>query len=227
MDTLRQDIRYAIRRLIKSPAFTVVALLTLALGIGANTAIFSVVNAVLLKPLPYQDPNHLVGIYHVSDGERAVVSGPNFYDVKKQSTTLQDAAAISTSRTILTGQGEPVRLNAAEISASLFDLLGVQPALGRTFRGEENEPGKTSVAVLSHTLWQQRFGGDRNIVGRRITLDGVPFEVIGVMPERFSYPADRAIWMPLEYTDNFTTKQRGAWYLSAVGRIRPAPPSSR
>src|SRR3954451_18548498 len=118
MDTLRQDIRYAVRRLIQSPGFTLVALLTLALGIGANSAIFTVVNGVLLRPLPYADPERLVGIYHLTEGHRATMSGPNFVDVRKTSKTLMDAAAVSRARVILTGQGEPVRLDGAEVSAS-------------------------------------------------------------------------------------------------------------
>jgi putative ABC transport system permease protein len=221
MDTLQQDIRYAIRRLIKSPAFTAVALVTLALGIGANTAIFSVVNGVLLKPLPYQHPDELVGIYHFAEGRRSTMSGPNFTDVKKLSTTLADAAAYTRTRTILTGQGEPVRLDGAAISASMFDLLGVAPLMGRTFRAEENTPGRTSVAILGYDLWQQRFGGDRAIVGKRMTLDGVPHEIVGVMPARFSFPAARSVWTPLEYSQDFSTGQRAAWYLQAVGRMRP------
>ena len=220
MDTLRQDIRYAFRRLVKSPAFTAVALLTLALGIGANTAIFSVVNAVLLKPLPYKDPHQIVGVFHLSDGVRAPMSGPNFTDVKKLSSTLQDAAAYTRSGTILTGQGEPVRLDGAEITASMFDLLGVPARLGRTFRADENEPGRTRVAILAYSLWQQRFGGDPAVIGKRISLDGVTHEVVGVMPEGFSFPAARAIWTPLEYTDDLLTKQRGAWYLTGVGRLK-------
>jgi putative ABC transport system permease protein len=221
MDTIRQDIRYAFRRLIKSPAFTLVALLTLALGIGANSAIFSVVNAVLLQPLPYRAPEQIVGIYHLSEGRRTTMSGPNFTDVKKLNTTLQDAAAYTRSRVILTGQGEPVRLDTAEVSASLFDLLGVPAMRGRTFRPDENQKGKTHVAILSHELWQQRFGGDEAVVGRRLTLDGVSYEVVGIMPPKFSFPAARALWTPLEYSEDFTTKQRGAWYLQAVGRTRP------
>ena len=220
MDNLRQDIRYAFRRLIKSPAFTIVALLTLALGIGANTAIFSVVNAVLLKPLPYPDAHEIVGIYHLSEGRRATMSGPNFTDVKKLATTLQDAAAYTRARTILTGRGEPVRLDAAQVSASLFDLLGVAPAIGRTFRAEENQPGRNHVAILGHGLWVQRFGADRNVVGKTLLLDGVSHEIVGVMPDGFSFPAARAIWTPLEYTEDFTTTQRGAWYLQGVGRTR-------
>jgi putative ABC transport system permease protein len=220
MDNLRQDIRYAFRRLLKSPAFTVVALLTLALGIGANTAIFSVVNAVLLKPLPYPEPQQIVGIYHLSEGTRATMSGPNFTDVKKLATTLEDAGAYTRLRTILTGRGEPVRLDGAQVSASLFELLGVRPALGRTFRADENEPGKHRVAILSHGLWLQRFGGDRSVVGNTLLLDGVSHEIVGVMPEGFSFPAARSIWTPLEYTEDFTTGQRGAWYLQGVGRTK-------
>src|SRR6476659_3521888 len=154
MDTLRQDLRYALRRLLKSPGFTAVAVLTLALGIGANSAIFSVVNGVLLKPLPYHEPERLVRIYHLWEGHRSTMSGPNFWDVRKLSTTLTDAAAISTSRVILTGQGEPVRLDSAEVSAGLFDVLGIRPALGRTFHADENEPGHTKVALLAYSLWQ-------------------------------------------------------------------------
>jgi putative ABC transport system permease protein len=220
MDTLRTDIRYAFRRLIKSPGFTVTALLTLALGIGANTAIFSVVNAVLLQPLPYKDPHEIVGIFHLSEGRRATMSGPNFMDLKKLTTTLQDAAAYVRLRPILTGQGEPVRLDGAEVSATLFDLLGVPAKLGRTFHADENAPGKTHVAILSHGLWQQRFGGDAAVVGKRLTLDGVSHEIVGVMPEKFSFPAGRGIWTPLEYDDNLTVKQRASWYLQVIGRTR-------
>src|SRR5262249_16163749 len=134
MDTFRQDIRYAFRRLTGSPGFAVVAILTLALGIGANSAIFSVVNAVLLRPLPFAEPDRLVGLFPVWEGAWNPMSGPNFLDLRKMSESLADAAAVSTSLVILTGQGEPVRLPSAEVSANLFDLVGVRPALGRTFQ---------------------------------------------------------------------------------------------
>ena len=224
MDTLVQDIRYAVRRLLKSPGFTIIAILTLALGIGANSAIFSVVNGVLLKPLPYADPERLVGLYHSSEGHRSTMSGPNFTDMKRLSKTLADAAAISTSRVILTGQGEPVRLAGAEVSASLFNVLGVRPILGRTFNDDENQPGHNKVAVLAYGLWQERFGSDRSVIGRKIALDGVPVEVIGVMPEGFAYPAKRVIWTPIEYTEQFTASQRASWYLYAVGRVKTGIP---
>lgn len=222
MEHLRQDLHYAVRRLFKAPAFTLVAVVTLGLGIGANSAIFSVVDGVLLKPLPYPEPNRLVGVYHTTEGHRAVMSGPNFVDVARTATSLESAAAVSTGRAILTGEGEPTRLPIAEVSASLFSVLRAQPEIGRVFSATENTPGSTRVVILSHALWQQRFGGDASVLGRRIMLDGEPKEVIGVMPAGFSYPAGREAWMPLEYDENFVTKQRGAWYLSVIARLKPA-----
>src|SRR5262245_58184947 len=163
MEILRQDLRYAFRRLLKSPGFTVVAVLTLALGIGANSAIFSVINGVLLRPLPYPEPERLVGLFHLTEGHRETMSGPNFFDLRAISQTLADAAAISRSRVILTGRGEPVRLDGAEVSGSLFDVLGVQPLLGRALRPDDNQHGANRhVVVLSYGLWQQRFGADPN-----------------------------------------------------------------
>ena len=205
MEILRQDLRYAFRRLLKSPGFTITAVVTLALGIGANSAIFSVINGVLLRPLPYPEPGRLVGLFHLFEGDRDTMSGPNFFDVKALSRTLSDAAAISRSRVILTGRGEPVRLDGAEVSGSLFNVLGVPALLGRTLRPGDNQPGANRhVVVLSYGLWQQRFGGDPNMIGGKIMLDGVATEVVGVMPKGFTYPAGRALWTPLEYNENFT-----------------------
>ena len=221
MDHLKQDIVYAVRRLFKAPGFAVVAIVTLALGIGANSAIFSVVHGVILQPLPYPESNRLVGVYHTTEGHRAVMSGPNFTDIARSASTLENAAAVSTGRVILTGEGEPARLPIAEVSASLFNVLRVRPEIGRTFTADENTPGRTNLVILSHALWQQRFGGDPSVLGRKITLDGVPKEVIGVMPKRFSFPSARDAWLPLEYDDNFVSKQRGAWYLSVVARLKP------
>jgi putative ABC transport system permease protein len=221
MDSFRQDLRYALRRLVKAPGFTIVAVITLALGIGANTAIFSVVNGVLLQPLPYPEPERLVGVYHTTEGHRAVMSGPNFTDVARTARSFENAAAISTGRMILTGEGEPIGLPVAEVSASLFNVLRVRPALGRTFNADENTPGKNHLVVLSHALWQQRFGSDPNVIGRRIQLDGVSKEVVGVMPKGFSYPEDRQAWLPIDYDGNFVSKQRGAWFLNVIARLKP------
>ena len=160
MDHLTQDLHYAVRRLFKSPGFTLVAVLTLALGIGANSAIFSVVNGVLLKPLPYPESDRLVGVYHTTEGNRAVMSGPNFTDIARAATTLESVAAISNGRMILTGEGEPERLRIAEVSASLFNVLRVRPEIGRVFNADENTPGRTNIVILSHAVWEQRFGGD-------------------------------------------------------------------
>ena len=221
MEKLRQDIHYAVRRLLKSPGFTLICVLTLGLGIGANAAIFSVVHGVLLTPLPYPESTRLVGVYHHVEGKRIVMSGPNFIDVRDNAKTLENAAASTRARVILTGQGDPVRLTGARVSASLFDVLRVRPELGRTFHADEDTPGKTNVVVLSHALWQQRFGSDPSVIGRMIQIDGTPTEVIGVMPAGFSYPADMQAWFPLKYDENFVSKQRGAWYLQVIARLRP------
>ena len=221
MEKLRQDVHYAVRRLIKAPGFTLICVLTLGLGIGANAAIFSVVHGVLLTPLPYPESDRLVGMYHVEDGRRTSMSGPNFIDVRDSARTLENAAAVARSQVILTGQGDPLRLEASRVSASLFNVLRVRPELGRTFNADENTPGKTNVIVLSHALWQQRFGSDPSAVGRTIQIDGTPTEVIGVMPAGFSYPDGRDAWLPIEYGIDFVSRQRGAWYLRVVARLRP------
>jgi len=221
MDRLRQDITYALRRLFKAPASTAIAIVTLALGIGATSAIFSVVNGVLLKTLPYPEANRLVGVYHVSDGHLTVMSGPNFVDAALHASSLENASALRHARVALTGEGEPVALEVAEVSASLFDVLRVRPFIGRGFNADEDTPGKTNVIVLSHGLWRQRFGAASDVIGKRIAIDGIPREIIGVMPAGFSFPADRDAWMPLEYDENFVTRQRGAWQYDVIARLKP------
>ena len=227
MDHLRQDVSYALRRLYKSPGFTAIAVITLALGIGANSAIFSVVNGVLLKPLPYPESHRLVGVYQVYQGRRSVVSGPNFVDGVLHANALENAAAARRTRVVLTGEGEPVALEAEEVSASLFNVLRVKPALGRTFAADEDTPGKTHVIVLSYGLWRERFGAAHDVVGRRIKIDGVPHEVIGVAPAGFSFPPGRDAWMPLEYDENFVSKSRGAWQYDVVARLKPGVTSEQ
>ena len=220
MDQLRQDLQYALRRLFKNPGFTGIAALTLALGIGANSAIFSVINAVLFRPLPFPESDRLVGVYQVWKGRRNVMSPSNFLDIRRQTQTLEDAGAIDSTEFTLTGAGEPVRLQGSEVSASFFNVLRVRPLLGRTFAADENEPGKDKVVVLGHALWQQRFGARGDVVGSSLVLDGHPRTIIGVMPPGFSYPAEQQLWIPIEYTDD-TKKARGAWFLSAIARLKP------
>jgi len=220
MDHLRQDVAYAIRRLYNAPAFTAIAVVTLALGIGANSGIFSVVNGVLLKPLPYPQSNRLVAVYQMYQGHPSIMSGPSFIDAAVHASSLENAAALHRTRIVLTGEGEPAALEAAQVSASLFNVLRVRPILGRTFNADEDTPGKTNVIILSHGLWRERFGGAREVIGKRIKIDGVPHEVIGVMPAGFSYPNARDAWTPLEYDEDFVAKQRGAWQYDVIARLK-------
>ena len=224
MDTLVADFRYALRKLVRAPGFTFVALLTLALGIGANSAIFSVVYGVLFRPLPFPESEQLVRLdSEVRGNTFSAYSGPTFVDVQREMTDVFSAVSAHTTPLLtLTGAGEPVELEAAAVSASFFDVVGVRPALGRGFRPDENESGNHRVAVLSHGLWQQRFGGDEAIIGQTITLQRSPYEVVGVMPPGFDFPGERSLWVPLEYTPSFTDPEnRGGFFLTAYARMRP------
>ena len=198
-----QDLRYGLRTMRRGPGFTAAAVLTLALGIGANSAIFSVVNAVLLRPLPYPNAGRLVRIRRVDPRGGNVggtVSYPNFTDFREQAPGLEHAAAYSDSYAWLGGGGEPERIEGVYASADLFPTLGVSPALGRAFTPEEDRPGAPLVAVISHGLWQRRFGSDGGIIGREILLDGDKTTVVGVMPRGFNFPLGRKsndFWVPL------------------------------
>ncbi len=188
MDVLLRDLRFALRMIRKSPGFTTVAVLTLALGIGANTAIFSFVDAVLLKPLPYPHPEELMMVWEKPpQGERNGISTLNFLDWKNQNTVFTAMAAGTGGSLTLTGIDRPVQLRGSSVSAPYFDLFGVKPMLGRTFASDEDQLGKERVVVLSHRIWESRFGADRSIIGRTITLDNKPYTVIGVMPAGSRY----------------------------------------
>src|SRR5215831_11180010 len=191
METLLQDIRYGFRLLSRSPGFTVVAVLTLALGIGANTAIFSIVNAVLLRPLPYQNPGRLVLLWQRFTRlglDRVVVSASEFTDYRDHTTGFEEIATFGYESFNLTGWKEPERIQGAVVSASLFPLLGAKPILGRWFTREENNPGQDDVVVIGHGLWQRWFGSVPGVVGRRIVLNGRSFTIVGVMPADFQFP---------------------------------------
>jgi putative ABC transport system permease protein len=224
METLVQDIRYGLRSLWKRPGFTVVALITLALGIGANTAIFSLINAVLIRPLPFREPDRLVWSWGNirNGGNRASVSPLDYLDYRQQNRTFEEfAAMISVPLSAnLTGGGEPQRLTAAGVTGNFFQALGVQPALGRTLMLENESTGRDQVAVLSYGLWQKRFGGDPGIINQKIALDGKSFEVLGVMPRDFDFPATTEIWVPLNFDAQPGLKQRKAHFLRPVGRLK-------
>lgn len=201
MFAFRQDLKYAGRMFIRQPGVTAVAVLTLAIGIGANTAVFTAVNAVLLRPLPYKDPERLVMVWETRAREGVldnVVSPADFLDWAKMNSSFTAMAALTGTTADLTGSGEPLRLTTTVVSPPFFDILGVTPALGRRFRREEQIVGKHRVVLLSYGFWQRQFGGDRAIVGRNIALNGNPWEVVGVLPATFEWPGDATeVWAPL------------------------------
>ena len=186
MNSLLQDLRYAFRRLRATPGFTFIAVLTLALGIGANTAIFTVIDAVLLRPLPYRDPAQLVLLSeHTPRFPILSVSYQNFVDWRDQSHSFTAMGAVRNLGVTLTGAGEPERLTAQMLNANIFDLLGVQAVRGRTFLPEEDKPGAAGVALIGYGLWQRRFGGNEQVIGQSLTLDNKPYNVVGVLPAGF------------------------------------------
>jgi putative ABC transport system permease protein len=206
MSGVLQDVRYALRQLRRSPGFTAVAVLTLALGIGANTAIFSIFNATLLRPLPYKDPGRIVILW--STIPRWGFSGPgsltdpDYVQWQQQNQVFDQIAAFRGQTSNLTGRGIPERLTGSTATASLFPLLGVPPELGRVFSAEEQLPGRENVVLLSHGLWARRFGSDPDIVGKSITLDGKSFTVRGVMPARLQFPNEADFWTPMVLTSD-------------------------
>jgi putative ABC transport system permease protein len=227
MNSFIQDLRYGARMLTKHPAFTLLAVLTLALGIGANTAIFSVVNAVLLQPLPYDNARDLVAIDVASkdtpDSQDGFPFNPAGYlFLKKKNTVFADIGALSNKGwpANLTGAGDPERLQGFQVSGNLFSLLGVRPLLGRTFTNEEDKPGSNRVVVLSYDLWQRRFGGDRNIVGQALTLNSESYTVIGVLPNDFRFYAKTDLWTPVAFTVAEENESHSN-YLVVTARRRP------
>ncbi|HYP29575.1 MAG TPA: ABC transporter permease [Blastocatellia bacterium] len=225
MEKLLQDLRYSARMLAKKPAFTTVALLTLALGIGANSAIFSVVNAVLLRPLPYKDPERLVMLFHSYPNinlPRASVSPGGFMDYREQASSFEQLTAFQGQGVNLTDEGEPERVQGLNVSANFFDTLGVAPAKGRGFSEGEDQVGNSSVVVLSHGLWQRRFGSDPSILDRTIMLNGSPYSVIGVLPPTFKLPQEAELFTPLTFTpEQLSPAQRGWEFLNVIGRLKP------
>ncbi|HEY2473078.1 MAG TPA: ABC transporter permease [Terracidiphilus sp.] len=227
MRTLIQDLRFALRQMGKRPGFTAVVVLTMALGIGANAAIFSVLDAVLLRPLPYSHPEGLVKLWSRFTGigmpnDQNWVSAPEFRDFQQLNHSFSDLAAIASGSVNLGVKGSPQRVVGASVSPGLFPMLGAQPMLGRNFLNEEGQPGKDHEVILSYGLWQRVFGGNRNIAGTTVDIDGVPMSVVGVMPPRFAYPEESEIWGPLSFSpDDLSENSRGNHGLEVLGRIKP------
>ncbi|MFQ5930227.1 MAG: ABC transporter permease, partial [Acidobacteriota bacterium] len=223
MGNLLPDIRYAIRTLAKSPGFTAAAVLTLALGIGANSVIFSGVNAVLLRPLPFSDPDRLVWITEFIHklGIPNTFSPANFLDLREQTQIFEYVIAFDSKNQNLTGATEPERIEVRRVSPALFPLLGAEAIVGRTFLAEEEEPGSDRVAVISHGLWQRRFGGDADLIGKPILLDGQAFTVVGILTAEAQLKPvlDGEIWVPRSF-DERERQIRGLHYLSVLGRLK-------
>ncbi len=239
METLLQDIRYGWRMLARNPGFTAIAVLTLAIGIGASTAIFSVVNTVLLRPLPYRQPDELVVVSETLPGMSADeigVAAGEYQDYRDRNRSFSQVAAYESNGFNLTGVGQPLRVNAAALSASAFPLLGVSPELGRGFAQEEDRYGSSDVVVLSHALWEHQYSGDAHILGKTVKLDEKPFTVIGVMPASFHFPFDGAplsemadLWVPIAFApDRLSPGNRTREFgVGLIGRLKPGVAGNR
>jgi putative ABC transport system permease protein len=222
MDKLFQDIRYGLRALLSKPAFTIVAVLALALGIGANTAIFSVVNSVLLRPLAYPESERLVMVWEerTSLGFPADTPAPaNFFDWREQQSVFEDMAAMADRAFNLTGTGEPEKIEGQRVSASFFPLFGVAPMRGRAFLPEDDMPESSPVVIIGHALWQRRFGGDEGLLNQTISLNGQPHTVVGIMPPGFDFPERNQMWLPIAFSQDEASR-RGSHYLMVVARLK-------
>ncbi len=227
MRTLWQDFRFSFRMLWKNPTVSVVAIITLALGIGANTAIFSVVNSVLLRPLPYPEPNRLATIYGNFSSQnlsRIPTSVPEFMDYREQAKSFEHLAAYASFNANLdaTDGVEAERIEGLIATHELFDTLGIRPQMGRAFTPEEDTPGRDNVVVLGYGLWQRRFGGNANAVGQSVMINGQKMAIIGVMPRGFNFPQEAELWVPFGFTpQQLEQTQRGSRYLNVIGRFKP------
>ncbi|MEA2206596.1 MAG: hypothetical protein QOE77_3372 [Blastocatellia bacterium] len=231
LEELLQDLRYSARVLLKHRGFTAIAVITLALGIGANTAIFSVMNATLLRPLPYHNPDQIVMVWGTNPAGfgwrgKTGFSAPSFLDYQQQNQVFARMATFNGVDFNLAGADNPERIRSGMVTSAFFDLLAVPPVLGRTFLAEEFQAGRNHVTVLSYGLWQRRYGSDRNIVGQNIYLDATPYTVIGVLPEDFDftipgYFESRGLWVPTVLPQDNSNSERGHKYLNVIARLKP------
>ena len=224
MTTLLQDLRYGARMLLKTPAITFIVILALALGIGANTAIFSVLNAVVLRPLPFDHPNELLFLNERSPVlDEMSISYPNFTDWRNQNHVFEKIGVYNRSSYNLTGYGEAERILTGQVSADLFAALRAKPLIGRLFTNDEDKPGASPVVVLSYALWQRRFGGQASILNQSLNFNGRSYTVIGVMPPEYAFPTRAEMWVPVgPLSDDPNWQQRGNHPgLYGVGRLKP------
>jgi predicted permease len=232
IEMLLQDVKYAVRTLVKKPGFAAIAILTLAVGIGGNAAIFSAVRAVLLRPLPFPSPDDLVEVFSTNAKSPLAMAGtaspPDFTDWRRENTSFTELAAINAGAFAMTGPGLPAeQITGAGVTGGFFDVLQVDPLYGRTLTPDDDATGGPLVAVLGHTLWQRRFGGDPHIVGRTVTIDADDYRIVGIMPRGFSYPLQAELWLPQRFTATELATQRGAHYLDVIGRLKPGVSSEQ
>ena len=224
--TFARDSRHAVRALLRTPAFTAIAALTFALGIGVNTAVFSVFNGVLLRPLPYPEPDRITMVWmdnRLQGIKEDITSWPNYRDWRDQSSSFAAMAGFSGTAFNLTGAEEPERLQGAQTTANFFDVMGVRPLIGRLYTEANETPGNDGVVLISYGLWQRRFGGAGDVLGKTMTLNGRAFEIIGVMPGTLQVPAEAQLWKPLA-PDEGTRNARGAFWLPVIGRLKAGIP---
>ena len=224
IEMLVQDVRYAVRTLTRKPGFAIVTILTLALGIGANAAIFSAVRAVLLRPLPFPNPEQLVNVSTSSlsapNQPGGAASGADFIDWRRDNRSFSEVAAINAGSYALVGIGAAEQISGANVTGGFFNVLGVPALYGRTLLPEDDATGSGDVAVISHGLWVRRFGSDPSTLGRSVNLDGTPYRIVGIMPRGFAYPLESDVWLPQRFTQDDYATQRGAHYLDVIGRLR-------
>ncbi|HEY0510590.1 MAG TPA: ABC transporter permease, partial [Thermoanaerobaculia bacterium] len=222
MEALTQDLRFSVRTLLKSPGFAAIAVLCVAIGIGANTAIFSVVNAILLRPFPYADPDSIVAVHETqpaNDANHEALSNLDYRDLREQATSFSSTAAYTQRSLTFSGAGDPERVDGVSISWNLFPFLGVKPELGRTFHEDEDRPGAPGAVLLSHELWMRRFNGDPGVVGKTILVNAAAHTVVGVMPPRFEFPGNQLAWVPLQpFVQDGLRSTRN---LAVLARLKP------
>src|SRR5437773_9358960 len=222
MDTFLQDLRYAARTLIKNPGFAALTIVCLALGIGVNSTIFSVVDTVAIRLLPFRDPGRLISLRTTHQANGVDRGGASFLDVrdwKARTRVLSDIATVTGRSLTLSDREEPERVNGATVTWNMFPMIGVQPILGRQIRQEEDTPGGPRVVLLSHGVWQRRYAGDPSVIGRTITINGNPHTIIGVMPPKFQFPERAQLWIPqtpVEYANPRTKRN-----LAVMARLEP------
>ncbi|HEY4129092.1 MAG TPA: ABC transporter permease, partial [Gemmatimonadaceae bacterium] len=222
MQSLLRDVRYGMRSLLKSPGLAAVAILALTLGIGLTTMMFSIVYGALIKGLPYPDGDKIMVLTRanaVRGIQQQSVPLQVYFDVKKQQRSFTDLAAVTSGSIYVSGDEKAERFDGSWITANTFDVIGVRPILGRNFRAGEDKPTGEQVAILAYSTWRERYSGDRQIVGRRIRVNGSPFTIVGVMPDGFAFPNNDKIWLPLQ-TDPLATKRGDGQFIQAVGKLK-------